>query len=268
MPSRSRKKIKGQARKAKAKAAAAKADNNNAELQKYSFTIGDGTVSMKPKSLNCNHGEPYTMPDVCAHFIDTFFKSFFTLEQRSEQISIHTSLSGMVGSVILALEATENKFPEALNNYYREFVKKNIICNGVEYLLGERASPQLSIACAATLMLIDSYDPSSPVEAGTFDERDANKLLTNGDILNGCQRSLVKFFVNRTPCNCLDELYSQLRSTTPKMGHCFSCHKTKERTTMFVCTGCERVTYCSKLCQLADVPEHKEYCKRIQAGHV
>jgi len=113
-------------------------------------------------------------------------------------------------------------------------------------------------------MIIDSYVPSSPIPSGDLDDRDAKVWLRNLDILGGCQRSLVKHFVNSSSCNCLDEIYSQMKSTTPKMGHCFRCKQTKERSELFICTGCERMQYCSKACQLAHVPNHKDLCKQWQ----
>jgi len=147
-------------------------------------------------------------------------------------------------------------------------VKKNLVSNVVSYLLGESKGPRnVPLACAVTLMLIDSYDPSSPVSAGTFDARDAKNHLRNMDIISGCTRSLVKYFVKQTPCNCLDELYAEIKSTTPKMGKCWGCKQKKERSELFICTGCERMQYCSKACQIARVPEHKHDCKRVQVGY-
>jgi len=244
MPSKSRKKIKGQARKAKARAEEAAAANP--EQRSIYFTA--------PKQSICNHGQgKQRPPDVVIEFTNMFVQSF--------SISLQCTHKDIVLLVVDALSTTYNNFPEALNNKsYRQFVKKNIICNGANYLLGERGFDiqRMSVACAATLMLIDSFDPSSPVSAGTFDERDAKKFVTNGDVLNGCKRSLVKYFVNCTPCNCLDELYSKVRSTTPKMSKCVGCGQQKQRSSMFICTGCKRIQYCSKECQIAHVPIHKE----------
>ena len=252
MPSKSRKKMKGQARKAKAKEAAA-ATNSNRII-----------TTPSNNSILCEHGQrKQRPPDVVIDFTNTFVQSFF-VEARLKQCSNKEIISLVSDS----LSTTYNNFPGALkkkNNL--QFVKENIIFNGTGYLLGEREmssygyDQQMALACAVTLMLIDSYDPSTPFPAGTFDGRDAKDYLRNVDIINGCKRSLVKYFVKRTPCKCLDEMYSQLKSTTPKMGTCANCKQRIKRTSMFVCTGCERITYCSKACQLADVPNHQEFCK-------
>jgi len=251
--------MKGQARKAKAKAAAAK-NNDNAQNQACRFIMDDGILSTYPIET-CSHGTQTNdeVPHVCIDFVNTFFECFISTIPKLS----HTK-AGMMDAVATTLVTTYNKFPEALNNENnRQYIKKNIICNGTGYLLGENPGPSnMSLACAVALMLIDSYDPTSPVSAGTFDERDAKQVLTNGDIMNGCQRSLVKFFVKRTPCNCLDDLYTQVKSTTSKMAACPCCKQTKERKSMFICAGCERMQYCSKTCQLEHLSIHKDICKR------
>jgi len=268
MPSKSRKKIKGQARKAKAKAAAA----NNSGLTN---SLGrDGIIQTQPNMCYhanqpnmCNHEEA---PDVCVQFIKWFFQFFL-----NNTLTLNTPGASVTLTVVTALETAYNKFPEAVNNESnREIIKNDFISTGASYLL-ERRRPDTSVimsrSCATALMFIDSYSPSCPVPAGHLDDRDAKVWLRNLDIMNGCHRSLVKYFAKQTPCNCLDELYSQMKSTKPKMGHCFGCRQTKlevhytfvrvVRTSLFICTGCERSTYCSKACQIAHVPKHKDDCK-------
>ena len=255
MPSKSRKKIKGQARKAKAKAAATAVNNN--EL----------TFFTTPNNSICNHGDcTDDNTDVCGHFIKTFFTFLLSPDTGLK------SNEPMMKTVQAALSTTYNKFPEAVNKEdYRHIVKRNIICNGTSYLLGTNpgspaSNSTMSLTCAIALMHIDSYSPSFPVASGFLDQRDPKQMMRNIDILNGCQRSLVKFFVNQIPCKCLDKLYFQIRSITPKMGKCWGCRQMKERSTLFVCTGCERTPYCSKACQIAHAPNHKYACKVWQSG--
>ena len=129
MPSKSRKKIKGQARKAKA--AATKTASTS--VPQY------GTFRTIPNNSICNHGNQVdTIPDVCAHFIDAFFTSFFSSDRSLSRLN-----SVMMNAVNDALSETYNKFPEAVNDESnRQFVKKNIICNGTSYLLGENYPSQ------------------------------------------------------------------------------------------------------------------------------
>jgi len=262
MPSKSRKKIKGQARKAKAKEAAADAAATAENNAQRSTVSPDGIIRFPNNSI-CNHGDLDKKPIVCRQFIDTFFKSFISTNRNLRQTK-----SAMMGAVNDALSEAYNKFPEAVNDESnRQIVKKNIICNGTTYLLvGENLdSSPMSLACVVTLMYIDTYDPSNPIPLGNFDNRHAKNYLRHVDIVNGCQRSLVKYFMNQIPCYCLNELYTQVRCTTPKMGKCWGCNQMKERSTLYICTGCERVQYCSKACQIEDVPDHKEYCKMMQS---
>ena len=264
MPPKSRKKMKGQARKAKAAAAKANTTvNNNAQRQnsslgqRYNYN-NDGTVTVTSTlhnhtTLTCLHGEhqDITCPVVVNEFLKEFYGIFFTDERKR------------------ALDTAYRKYPEAINNEQNlDIVKKNIIQNATSSLLGRRTDgmqvseiTHIMFGYATTLMSIDSYQPSSPITPGSFDQRDAKTFLRNLDITNGCERSLVKFFVNQIPCKCLDEIYSQIKSTKSKMGMCSNCKQMKERTSLFVCTGCERIQFCSKACQLAFAPYHKEYCK-------
>ena len=167
MPSRSRKKIKGQARKAKANAAAA-----------------DSIIVRAPhpptNCTTCDHGQEF-LPDVCNIFMTSFFNLFVS----------NMNLKG----VVMALNDAYNKSPEAVNNdKYREICKKSFICNGTLSLL--RTTWANSYGCAAAVMIIDSYVPSLPMSPGVIDQRDAKELMTNLDIIGGCRRSLVKYFVS------------------------------------------------------------------------
>jgi len=268
MPSKSRKKIKGQARKAKAKAAAGGVDTIDSvqQLRRHVMnSIGrDGTtMQTQPNTCICNlHGLIKTDNKSIVSFVSTFFKTFLNITPTV------INPGETMKSTVDALSEAYNKFPEAINiESNREIIKNNFISTGVSYLLGtlgmlgSGTSAIMARSCAAALMFIDSYVPSCPIPSGNIDDRDAKVWLRNLDILNGCRHSLVKFFVTRSLCNCLDELYAQMKSTTPKMSDCMGCRQTKERNNMFICTGCERTMYCSKACQISNVPKHKDMCK-------
>jgi len=264
MPSSSRKRNKGQARKARAKAAAAtSAVSNLPVLWKMDK---DGV-----EEGGCKHGDVKVpnFPAACSGFLTEYYQSFFTLLDLSNM--------GVVGSADSALSLAHSKFPDAINNKnFRQLIRTNFIGNGADFLLRDKHQSKMSWAFAAVLLVIDSYDPTKHITPGIFeerpqiglgiDDRDAAIYLTNMDIITGCNRSLIKYFVNQIPCNCLDELYALVRSTTPKMGKCFGCHQMKERSNLYVCTGCERVEFCSKACQIASVPIHKDLCKIWQRG--
>ena len=248
MPSRSRKKDKGRARKAKAAA----------ELQRW---------ITNPNDSICNHGQEKDTPEVCVQFIASFYQIYMV---RVAKIS-----TPVPWAVRDALDTAYSKFPEAIvNEMYLEIIKKNITCNAVESIIGNctrysrKEHSQITYGSAAALMMIDSYVPSTPIPKGNIDERDPKTYLRNSDIVNSrCQRSMIKYFINQIPCKCLDQyMYAQVRSATPKMGKCFNCSTRRETSSLYICTGCERMQYCSKLCQLEHVPKHKKNCKIWQSG--
>lgn len=251
MPPSSRKRNKGQARKAKAAAAAAAANANN--LEQRIMQISNG----------CDHGQPLnTTPGICSAFLTVYFQNYLSFSGFNNIENIST----LVQVVRRSLDVAYCKFPQVLHNeMHREIVKKNIICQGASAIIQFDRNPnsKVEFGFAVALMLIDSYAPSCPIPSGNFDERDAKKWLRNSDIISGCQRSLVKYFVNQISCNCLDGIYSRIKCNL-KMGKCFGCKQNKERTSLYICTGCERVMYCSKACQLSHVPFHKSYCKQWQ----
>ena len=188
MPSRSRKKNKGQARKAKAAA----------ELQRWWIATPNNSI--------CNHGLQDATPQVCLLFIASFYQYYNAF------IKVHTIVAGAAKAY--------SKYSEVVNNEeYLDIVKKKFISNGVSYLLGEIEVPSylplellhkmntalgksrthitnglyMAHGCASALMLIDSYVSSYPVPPGDFDQRDAKQVLVHTDIMMGCSRSLVKY---------------------------------------------------------------------------
>merc|ERR1719401_989759 len=74
------------------------------------------------------------------------------------------------------------------------------------------------------------------------------------------RKSLVRFYHERTPCSCLDEMHAELRSLT-KTGVCRHCDKRAEYRALLDCSRCRSVHYCSAECQKADWKDHKEVCK-------
>jgi len=261
MPSSSRKRNKGQARKARAKAAAAAVTGTPTTARLMTIDGGSGNVIENKRliSSKCNHTIQYQVIDICEKFITEFFQTYVSNISKQWNAVLATRV---------ALDIALNKSMIANNKMHMSMAKKTLISNGVNALLGcGIKNTAIAQGCAAALMLIDSYDPSSPIPHGNFDQREPKKLLRNMDVLNGCLHSLVKFFVNQIPCKCLDELYTLVRSTTPKKGSCRRCQQIKARSSLYICTGCERIQYCSKACQLADVPDHKDFCKQLQSGN-
>ena len=79
----------------------------------------------------------------------------------------------------------------------------------------------------------------------------------------GNHRDVLKFFHKRIPCDCLKELYSESRRALPKVGKCYNCKATLERSLLKKCTGCHSSVYCSKQCQRTAWPAHQEFCREM-----
>lgn len=77
----------------------------------------------------------------------------------------------------------------------------------------------------------------------------------------GCPRFIVKFFRERTPCSCLDQIYSKIKSQ-PKTGLCQSCGKRERGTKLRICSACGTHQYCSSVCKRADWPNHEATCEK------
>lgn len=89
--------------------------------------------------------------------------------------------------------------------------------------------------------------------------------MKNQDIVQGCERSLTRFFSKRASCSCLDEKYAAMKSQ-PKTCICMNCAQMKERRSMMYCTGCSSTQYCSRKCQVAHFPHHKEFLQEAEHG--
>ena len=92
------------------------------------------------------------------------------------------------------------------------------------------------------------------------------------ELRNGDEHTFVKYLRSRIPCKCLDEKYKDVKSIT-KMGICFNpqCpHVDRERMVpamverkgMVYCTNCCVANYCTRECQEAAWPDHKEECDK------
>ena len=109
---------------------------------------------------------------------------------------------------------------------------------------------------AAAIMSIENY-------GSIAQNRDKEEIMKERDVMLGCEKSLCNFLAKRIPCSCLDSKIRELKSK-PSTGLCGHCFERKQRNALMVCTACNREQYCSRKCQIADWPRHKESCKFIQ----
>jgi len=100
-----------------------------------------------------------------------------------------------------------------------------------------------------------------------IDKQKATAKSTKGAELLRCEHTLVRYLKKKIPCNCLDKKYEEVKSVT-KMGlcrndNCSLPNRMVERSKMLYCTRCRDANYCSRECQKADWPVHKEYCDQL-----
>ena len=83
------------------------------------------------------------------------------------------------------------------------------------------------------------------------------------------EHTLVRYLQKRIPCSCLDDKYEEVKDVK-KIGLChyIKCENhdggVAERSSLMRCTRCRRVGYCSRECQVAHWPWHKELCEKMR----
>eukprot|EP00956_Cyclotella_meneghiniana_P022780 scaffold43448_cov51-Cyclotella_meneghiniana.AAC.2 len=76
-----------------------------------------------------------------------------------------------------------------------------------------------------------------------------------------CPRATIRFFHRRNSCDCLQEMYYNLKETTKRTSWCWNCEKVEDIKVFKECTFCKLANYCSYECAVAHWPGHKEQCK-------
>ena len=112
---------------------------------------------------------------------------------------------------------------------------------------------------AMTITVIDNFDGVS-IESTICSREVAPKLRKLSYEGNDLKRDLLKVFYKRIVCSCLDDMYSEARKTLRKLGACSNCRKVTERASLDVCSKCMIVQYCSRECQVAAWPRHRDLC--------
>ena len=158
-------------------------------------------------------------------------------------------------------------------------IKGRCVAKGLHHLLlEENTEHKWSIlGCLVAIVLsLEQYNPAEGI-GGLLEEDPSSKnvsttgvkrndspvvdlLLKNRSTIEGCERSLTKFFAKRITCSCLAEKYSKTKAQD-KTSLCRFCKERKKRNSLMVCSICRDVSYCSRQCQVADWPCHKEYCE-------
>jgi len=188
--------------------------------------------------------DPYQCIQRSGNFVDMFVAAYYTyFDGGPNRRDFNENVAKK------AMMSTMNKFPSTrVDETERKLITDTFVEIGVDTLLGEGDLEHAKLVALAISFLEDYIKQPHDHSQGKLKYRDA---------VDGCMRSLFKFYIQRTSCSCLDEKYLQLKTEEPKTGICDGCGKRSERSNLFACSRCYEVQYCDRKCQLAHWPLHQ-----------
>ena len=216
-------------------------------------------------SEKCHHGfKPIPIPGnhVCEAFIESFVVEFNACCRSNPNIY---ELFRHI------YEATKTKYTEVWNDSdMMQWVASHIIIHGTNEILKGNYSIATHFSMCSSFfeqwaaVLYQNESQASCVWDKFVDLCDWGKM---SELYLGDEHTIVSFFRKRVPCNCLDDKYNEVKSIT-KIGFCHNpnCSLPERKTVrskMLYCTQCRKANYCSRECQVAHWPTHKEYCALI-----
>lgn len=138
-----------------------------------------------------------------------------------------------------------------------KLVVSYFLCNATHHVLqGDFDRARYFAVTASSFEIFASYRRGEKVNLNAT----TAKMLELGKCDD--DHTLVKYLRRRIPCSCLDEVYKEVKSIT-RTGVCFTCESVVERSKMSSCARCGNANYCSRVCQKADWPNHKDECGAI-----
>jgi hypothetical protein len=96
---------------------------------------------------------------------------------------------------------------------------------------------------------------------GAIDENTIFSELSKQFLTIICPREIIRFFHRNNNCDCLHEIYYNLKDTTMRTTNCHNCIESFDVRKVFHCE-CSMVVYCSRECALAHWSIHKYECKQ------
>ena len=120
---------------------------------------------------------------------------------------------------------------------------------------------------AELILSLEEYGKTKHIDSAFESRYAASKrsYLVTG--LGSTKRDVLKFYRKRTSCSCLKDMHLKARKIMPKMGLCFGCGQMKERASLSACSRCMVSTYCSRDCQVAHWPVHRQHCDTFVRAH-
>ena len=206
-----------------------------------------GTLMSKssiPRRFRCNHGCVVPPSD---HAVSRFMNTIDEGWNKDRDV------------LAVVCDAVEVN-PEVWNNAdYRQMAIDILLSIGTNMILdgsNHRMAQYFGI-CISTLECYDGEGDSEKAQ-----NLAQVKVLRSLPFGSGV-RDALKFYTKRVACSCLKDSYKHARKTLPKIGMCDNCQQVKERASLMTCGRCKVPLYCSRECQVANVPAHKEECSKF-----
>jgi hypothetical protein len=161
---------------------------------------------------------------------------------------------GMIWKEIMKL-VPSNILPDYKDKRACDMMVACLICIGTNYIRSFPIKVHSLYAgfIAQTILFIEAMSTGTPEVVNGLKH---NSTLR--DMWDDKSR-IVTFFHKRNGCSCLNEIYVQQKAQ-PKMSFCSHCQKHFERKKIMLCTQCKFVQYCSRECQRASWPNHRDWC--------
>ena len=86
---------------------------------------------------------------------------------------------------------------------------------------------------------------------GDMNDLVAIEIRKRLDDIIECPRETVRFFHRRNSCDCLKEIYYNLKESTKRKSYCWNCYQIFDIRTFKRCVSCNVAQYCSYDCAMA-----------------
>jgi len=259
MPQSSRKRNKGKNRKSK------KAENDKASANSLWTGWAFGKLDFIGKNIFCKHG--FVVPEEIEHSIVTFMDDltthFVTSPKTVDMIKTSFETHPQIWNDDKYIRKLALDIMKSIGTNMLLRIKSAFNSPGtIEYADSEIVCPNFEGAfCWGNIIVaFERYERgSNDIDAAIY-SKEVQIQFRNFDT-----RDVSKFYRKRASCSCIKELHLEIKKLEPKkMGTCWNCDKELERYLLMVCSRCMVTQYCSRKCQVAHWPEHKEeLCDRI-----
>eukprot|EP00984_Skeletonema_dohrnii_P023749 scaffold12826_cov75-Skeletonema_dohrnii-CCMP3373.AAC.5 len=198
----------------------------------------------------CKHGfDPFPAGHICDRFV------------RFYSCTFDASASSGPTAVFDALDAVEDKYPEVLHDSSKmKQILSYFSSDGTQCILnGDKKTARTT---AAMIIMFEEF-----IALRVHKTQALMHLQKMIEMVSSDDHTLVSFFRKRIRCTCLDKMHKEVK-TIKKMGYCNNdkCPlpgRKVERSKMLYCTRCCDQYYCSRDCQEAHWPKHKNLCKEM-----